>query len=149
MFAERLKQERQLAKLSQDDIADVCLNRDGQPLSRAAVSLWEKPGGNKPTFENLVAIAKRLSASIDYLVGLSDKKEQGTKLAVIDEELLNRCFDVVERQLTRMQVPKNSSAWSPKNIRKLAVFEYNQAMERRGSTDGEEVKKQKGRVSRS
>lgn len=74
-FSERLRAERQRAGLSQDDIAEVCKNRDGEMPSRAAIAQWEKPNGTRPTFDNLVATAKRLNVSLDYLVGLSNRRE--------------------------------------------------------------------------
>jgi len=72
VFSERFKKERERARLTQDDIAEACKNRDGESLSRAAIAQWEDPTGTKPGFENLVAAATRMGASIDYLVGLSD-----------------------------------------------------------------------------
>lgn len=72
VFAERFRQARRHAKLSQDDIAAVCRNRSGDQLSRAAIAQWEKPGGARPNFYNLVAAARRIGASIDWLVGLTE-----------------------------------------------------------------------------
>jgi transcriptional regulator with XRE-family HTH domain len=75
LFAERFKAARELAGLTQDDIAEICKNRKGESLSRAAIAQWEDHEGTKPNFENLVAAAERLGTSIDYLAGLSDKPE--------------------------------------------------------------------------
>ena len=75
LFAERFKSERERAGLTQDDIAEVCINPKGDPLSRAAIAQWEKQeGGTKPTYENLVASAQKIGISIDYLVGLTSKR---------------------------------------------------------------------------
>ncbi len=67
-FGSRFRKAREDAGLSQEDIAAVCRNRKGEELTRAAVSYWEKDK-ERPSFENLVAAAKRLNVSIDYLVG--------------------------------------------------------------------------------
>lgn len=65
-----------------DDIAEVCTNRDGDQLSRSAISQWEKVKEDKdekeparPSFFNLIAAARKIGASIDYLVGLTDEGE--------------------------------------------------------------------------
>jgi len=67
-FGSRLRKAREDAGLSQDDIAAVCRNRKGGELTRAAISYWETDT-ERPSFENLVAAAKKLRISIDYLVG--------------------------------------------------------------------------------
>jgi transcriptional regulator with XRE-family HTH domain len=99
VFAERLKQERTRAKLSQDDIADACVNRGGQPVTKQTVSLWEKPGGNKPSFENLVFLSKKLRVSIDYLVGLTDKKDSTTSSPPIQAENLADVIRIFEEMI--------------------------------------------------
>jgi transcriptional regulator with XRE-family HTH domain len=43
-------------------------------MSRSSVCQWEKEGGTRPTFENLVAAAKLMRTSIDYLTGLRDNE---------------------------------------------------------------------------
>lgn len=75
IFASRLRAARKAKKKSQADVAEVCRNREGEPLSREAVAQWESrdPGKNtRPSFENLVEAARLLDTSIDYLVGLRD-----------------------------------------------------------------------------
>ena len=73
LFAKRFKQARESAKLRQEDVAAVCVGKDGEPISRVAVAQWEKPNSpTRPTVDNLAAAAKRMGASVDYLMGLSD-----------------------------------------------------------------------------
>lgn len=73
-FGVRLRKAREQAGLSQDELASVCKNRKGEGVSRTAVSYWESDT-DKPSFENLVAIAHKLKVSIDYLVGFAPKVE--------------------------------------------------------------------------
>lgn len=68
-FGSRLRRARETAKLSQDQLAAACKNRGGEGVTRSAVSYWESDK-EKPSFDNLVAIAQKLNVSIDYLVGL-------------------------------------------------------------------------------
>jgi transcriptional regulator with XRE-family HTH domain len=86
VFPERFKAERLRAGLTLDQIAEVCVNRDGETPSRAAIIQWQKPDGTRPTFENLVAAARRMNTSIDYLVGLTDnpKKTIGLSKSAIE-----------------------------------------------------------------
>lgn len=72
VFSERFRVARKQSGLTLDDIAEVCQNRAGEVPSRAAIAQWEKPGGTKPSFENLVAAARKVGVSLDYLTGLSD-----------------------------------------------------------------------------
>jgi transcriptional regulator with XRE-family HTH domain len=69
-FGSRLRKVREAAKLSQEGLAAVCRNRKGEGVSRTAVSYWESDQ-ERPSFENLVAIAQKLKVSIDYLVGFT------------------------------------------------------------------------------
>ena len=78
LFAERFRGMRQQAGLTLDDIAEVCLNRSGEAPSRAAIAQWEKADGTRPSFDNLVAAAKRMRVSIDYLTGLTDNPAMTT-----------------------------------------------------------------------
>ena len=65
-FGTKLKQARQNAKLSQEQLAEkLC-------VSRSAVAKWETDKG-MPDIDNLMAIAKALDVSLDYL--LSDDEE--------------------------------------------------------------------------
>lgn len=74
-FARRFREQRLKAGLSQNAIAEVCRNLKGEGLSRAAVAQWEARDASKrtrPDFDNLISAAKKMGASIDYLVGLTD-----------------------------------------------------------------------------
>ncbi len=73
VFAIRFREERERAGLTQEDIATVCRNRSGEPLSSSAVAQWEQPDGTRPGYENLVAAARRINTSIDYLTGITDR----------------------------------------------------------------------------
>lgn len=65
-FGTKLKQARQNAKLSQEQLAEkLC-------VSRSAVAKWETDKG-MPDIDNLMAISKALDVSLDYL--LSDDEE--------------------------------------------------------------------------
>lgn len=66
-FAERLKELRKQANLTQVELA----KRLG--IGQSSYADWER-GRKKPTQENLVKISKVLSVSIDYLVGNSEEK---------------------------------------------------------------------------
>lgn len=97
VFAQRLRQTREKKGVTQADVAAACKNREGEPLSRAAVAQWETMDPNKrtvrPSFENLVEAAKILDTSIDYLVGLRDidvpleLSDDALKMAVIWDRL--------------------------------------------------------------
>ncbi len=80
-FAERLKELRKQANLTQVELA----KRLG--IGQSSYADWER-GKKKPTQENLVKISQVLNVSIDYLVGTSD---EGVKEDELDNvELLFR-----------------------------------------------------------
>lgn len=92
VFAERFKMARKRAGLTQEEIADVCKNRAGEAPSRSAILQWEKPGGTKPTFWNLVAAVKLMKdrghpVSIDYLVGLTADENDVSSMSKEAHEL--------------------------------------------------------------
>lgn len=62
VFAERLKQERAKAKLTQQDIANQL------SISRGAYAQYENDM-TQPTIETLAKIADILKTSVDYLIG--------------------------------------------------------------------------------
>lgn len=66
-FAERLKELRKQANLTQVELA----KRLG--IGQSSYADWER-GRKKPTQENLVKISQVFSVSIDYLVGNSEEK---------------------------------------------------------------------------
>jgi transcriptional regulator with XRE-family HTH domain len=65
MFPERLRQARELRKLSQADLATRA------KLQPSAVSHFET-GTRRPSFDNLRRLADALTVSTDYLLGRSD-----------------------------------------------------------------------------
>lgn len=66
-FPKRLTEIRKERKKTQDEMA-IALD-----ISRPAYTQYET-GVNFPKFENLIKIAEILDVSIDYLVGLTNKK---------------------------------------------------------------------------
>lgn len=60
-FGTKLKQARQKAKLSQEQLAEKL------SVSRSAVAKWETDKG-MPDIDNLKAISQLLDISIDYLL---------------------------------------------------------------------------------
>ena len=73
MFAKRFKKCREDAGCTQDVIAGVCIKKDGESLSRAAVAQWERADNpTRPELDNLISAAKEINASIDYMTGLQN-----------------------------------------------------------------------------
>lgn len=66
-FSERIKELRKKANFTQVEVAEKL------GISQPAYASWER-GVKKPTQENLVKIAQILNVSVDYLVGISEKK---------------------------------------------------------------------------
>lgn len=78
-FAEKLKETRRQAGLSQEQLADkLC-------VSRQAVTKWET-GKGMPDIENIRAIAKLLNVSIDYLL---DDQESMDNSVIREQITLN------------------------------------------------------------
>lgn len=67
-FPKRLTEVRKERKKTQDEMAIIL------DISRPAYTQYET-GVNFPKLENLVKISETLEISIDYLVGLSNKKK--------------------------------------------------------------------------
>ena len=73
MFSYRLKQLREKAGLTQDELAKK-LN-----LTQSTIAYYEN-GKKMPTLENAMIIAKLFNVTLDYLLGLSaDEKEKISK----------------------------------------------------------------------
>ncbi len=68
VFPDRLREQRELRKLTQQELAD----RAGLPST--SISHFEK-GARKPSFDNLRRLAKALETQTDYLLGLTDGAE--------------------------------------------------------------------------
>lgn len=76
-FGTKLKQARQNAKLSQEQLAEkLC-------VSRSAVAKWETDKG-MPDIDNLMAIAKSLDVSLDYLLADDENLSMQTIKEPID-----------------------------------------------------------------
>lgn len=83
--AYRIKERRQALGLRQDDLAKL-LN-----LTQAQVSRYER-GESEPTPDGMVALAKILDTTADYLLGLSNfvKPVQGeSDLSDVEREMIN------------------------------------------------------------
>ena len=76
-FGEKLKEARQNAKLSQEELS-IKLN-----VSRSAVAKWETDKG-MPDIQNLKSISSVLGVSIDYLLDDDTKLEISTTRESID-----------------------------------------------------------------
>lgn len=72
-IGEQLQQQRQLHKMSQDELAKKL------HISRQSISKWEN-GGSLPSFSNVIAISELFDVSLDELI-------KG------DEELMNKFED--------------------------------------------------------
>ena len=69
----KIKEERERAGLSQDQMADVL------GVHKNTVSGWEK-GNFEPTSKNVVQLATLFGCSADYLLGVSDEREPKDQL---------------------------------------------------------------------
>ena len=69
MFAERLKELRKEAHLTQIELAKRLA------IGQSSYADWER-GKKNPTQENLIKIAQFFNVPLDYLVGNSDKKDE-------------------------------------------------------------------------
>lgn len=117
-------------------------------------------GLGMPDMGHGVALASNLGISYEWLMtGRGAKKIVGkavntnavtiksvASIQHVNEELMQRCIGIVERHFKQAKIPKTSSAWSARNIMKLAVFEYNRAMERGGLSDGEQEPRKQARM---
>lgn len=102
MFSVRLKLERERAGLTQDNIAEVCKNPDGEMVTRSTVSQWEKQNGPKPRFHNLIAVAKRLEISLDYLIGFSNRREINHRATTLNAAEETAAYDKLSENAIRM-----------------------------------------------
>ncbi|CCI63193.1 MULTISPECIES: helix-turn-helix domain-containing protein [Streptococcus] len=64
-LGDRLRKQRQLNKLTQQELAD----RIG--INRGAYSNWEN-GKREPSFSKLIELSKLLNTTPNYLLGISD-----------------------------------------------------------------------------
>lgn len=83
--AYRIKERRQALGLRQDDLAKL-LN-----LTQAQVSRYER-GESEPTPDGMVALAKILDTTADYLLGLSNlvkPVQSESDLTELEQEIVN------------------------------------------------------------
>lgn len=98
LLADRIRQARRTAKLSQAELADTL------EVASSAVAQWESPNGTTPRIEKFPALADAIGVSVDWLLtGRSDKRRHKAideQLAItpdsfardVDEELLLKQF---------------------------------------------------------
>ncbi len=85
VFAQRLKEVRQKRNMTQKDLADKIA------VSATTVSAYENVDEykrKKPTLDNLVAMAKALEVSIDWLSGLSDNEENNNSMSNEQQDVI-------------------------------------------------------------
>lgn len=73
-FADRLREARELRKMSQSELAE----KTG--FQASAISHFET-ARRAPSFDNLKRLADALNVSVDYLLGREDKSESSGPLA--------------------------------------------------------------------
>lgn len=112
-FHERFREARRAAGLSQDDIAEVCKNDDGEPLNKAAVSNWER-AENLPTISNFISALHRIGpkhADANYILGLTNHRHQSAETEINTEHLMD-VLVAIEHVLPRdmYKIPPNDMA---------------------------------------
>jgi transcriptional regulator with XRE-family HTH domain len=110
---ERILEARKYRRLSQEQLAELA------DLNRVMISKYET-GATVPTLQTLTKLANALNTTTDYLLGLSDKLEQHTRVFTTDSmrtlaahqsndndapitearlnEILKRAFDEYDRK---------------------------------------------------
>jgi transcriptional regulator with XRE-family HTH domain len=109
LLADRIRQARRAAKLSQASLADTL------EVASSAVAQWESPNGTTPRIEKFPALADAVGVSVDWLLtGRSDKRRQravdehppaitpDSFARDMDEELLLKQFRRLPVRLRRM-----------------------------------------------
>lgn len=82
IFAKRLKQARENAKLTQTQFSE----KTG--IAQGTISAYEQGKAKNPTIDSLIRMANILDVSIDWLVGASDEVQ--TELEMSGEAFLRR-----------------------------------------------------------
>lgn len=78
LLADRIRQARRAAKLSQAELAETL------EVASSAVAQWESPNGTTPRIEKFPALADAIGVSADWLLtGRSEKRRQ----RIVDEHL--------------------------------------------------------------
>lgn len=86
----RLKEARQRKGLLQNELAELI------HVSRQAYSLYER-GRRRPNWETMIAMAKALDVSTDYLLGLSDEPAPALALDHREQEFVRAYHNLDER----------------------------------------------------
>lgn len=82
IFSERLKEARQKAKLTQKQLAGL------SDVTAATISSYESEGGTKvPSLDKVIALAKALNVSIDWLCGLENEIKEAKDIGF--DEVMN------------------------------------------------------------
>ena len=87
-IGKRIKEKRESAKLSQDQVADYF------DIGKSAVSGWER-GTSQPSYKKLEGLARVLHTSVDYLVSgkrdksLASNNDLGDSLAIHNAEKID------------------------------------------------------------
>lgn len=101
---DRLKVVRERMGLSQDELAE------GLGVGQAQINRYEQ-NKNDPSSETLVAMAKYLEVTTDYLLGLVDTPTQNMRLSdLTDEE--REIFDTLQ-QAARLIAVRNKKPGTP------------------------------------
>lgn len=94
VFSDRLKKARQKAKLTQKQLSEL------SGVTAATISFYESEGGTKaPSLDKVIALAKALNVSIDWLCGLENEIKE-------DEEI---GFDEVMKAIILLSSLKKTS----------------------------------------
>ncbi|MAB53452.1 helix-turn-helix transcriptional regulator [Marinobacter sp.] len=91
-FGDRLRFARNARALNQTELAA----RAG--LQPSAIGHFER-GGRKPSFENIAALAKALSVTSDYLLGLTDAPTVSSSVFRDEERLSARDIDFIQMNI--------------------------------------------------
>ncbi len=86
----RLKEARLRSSLKQNELADLI------HVSRQAYSLYER-GKRRPSWETMIALAKALNVSTDFLLGLSEDPNPSLKLDPREQEIVRTYHRLDER----------------------------------------------------
>lgn len=74
IIGDKLRELREERDLSQDMVVKDVNERYGVNLSKGQLSKWERDIGKPTLTKNLIALIKYYNISLDYIIGLTDKK---------------------------------------------------------------------------
>jgi transcriptional regulator with XRE-family HTH domain len=96
MINRRLLERRNQLNVSQFELAEL------SDLSQSQISRYEL-GTNEPTADALIALAKALNVSTDYLLGLTDSQRQPPQsLTGVESEMISLLRGMTEKQIDQM-----------------------------------------------